>query len=130
MPPRHVSDHYTLAEWWSPQYVQPRRETEGSLRAQIAEQSTVLLENHPRLKGLRAQLSGIRLQIDGETSTILASLDSEAEVSRIRERQLMQQLNGLKADAARAGGEEVGLRALERERSEEHTSELQSLMRI
>ena len=105
----------TLAEVMSSQVVQRLKETEGGLRAQISEQSTVLLENHPRLKGLRAQLQGIRLQIDGETRTILASLDSEAEVSRIREQQLMQQLNGLKADAARAGGEEVGLRALERE---------------
>ena len=33
----------------------------------------------------------------------------------VREQQLVQQLNGVKADSARAGEEEVGLRALERE---------------
>src|SRR3546814_651745 len=71
----------TLAEVMSSQVVQRLKETEGSLRAQIAEQSTVLLENHPRLKGLRAQLSGIRLQIDGETSTILASLEDRQSTS-------------------------------------------------
>lgn len=108
-------DSDSLAEVVGSQVVQRLRETEANLQAQVAEQSTVLLENHPRLKGLRAQLSGIRQQISGETRKILASLNSEAEVSRIRERQLTQQLNELKAASAKAGGEEVGLRALERE---------------
>lgn len=108
-------DSDSLAEVVGSQVVQRLRETEANLQAQVAEQSTVLLENHPRLKGLRAQLAGIRQQISGETRKILASLNSEAEVSRIRERQLTQQLNELKAASAKAGGEEVGLRALERE---------------
>ncbi len=108
-------DSETLAEVVGSQVVQRLRETEASLQAQIAEQSTVLLENHPRLRGLRAQLAGIREQVVGETRKILASLESEAEVSRIRERQLGQQLNELKAASAKAGEEEVGLRALERE---------------
>ncbi|MCF6369970.1 GumC family protein [Rhizobium halophilum] len=105
----------TLAEVVGSQVIQRLRETEASVQAQVAEQSIVLLDNHPRLKGLRAQLAGVRQQISNETRKILASLDSEAEVSRIRERQLIQQLNELKAASARAGGEEVGLRALERE---------------
>ena len=105
----------SLAEVVGSQVVQRLRETEANVQAQIADQSTVLLENHPRLKGLRAQLAGIRQQIVGETRKILASLDSEAEVSRIRERQLIQQLNELKAASSKAGEEEVGLRALERE---------------
>ncbi|WP_117194097.1 GumC family protein [Rhizobium terrae] len=97
------------------QVIQRLKEAEANLQAQISDQSTSLLEGHPRLKGLRAQLAGIRQQIESETKKILGSLDSEAEVSRIRERQLMAQLNGLKADSAKAGEEEVGLRALERE---------------
>jgi exopolysaccharide transport family protein len=105
----------TLAEVVGSQVIQRLRETEASVQAQVAEQSIVLLDNHPRLKGLRAQLAGVRQQISNETRKILASLDSEAEVSRIRERQLIRQLNELKAASARAGGEEVGLRALERE---------------
>ncbi|MFN7101630.1 MAG: GumC family protein [Pseudorhizobium sp.] len=108
-------DSDSLAEVVGSQVVQRLRETEANLQAQVADQSTVLLENHPRLKGLRAQLAGIRQQIVGETRKILASLDSEAEVSRIRERQLIQQLNELKAASSKAGEEEVGLRALERE---------------
>ncbi|MGF9562301.1 exopolysaccharide transport family protein [Neorhizobium sp. JUb45] len=95
--------------------IQRLKETEASLQGQLSDLSTSLMEGHPRLKGLRAQLSGIRQQIENETRKILASIESEANVGRLRETQLMQQLNGLKADSARAGEEEVGLRALERE---------------
>ena len=105
----------TLADVVGSQVIQRLKETEANLQAQISDQSTVLLENHPRLRGLRAQLQGIRREIDSETQKILASLDNEAEVSRLRERQLIQQLDTLKADSARVGEEEVGLRALERE---------------
>jgi uncharacterized protein involved in exopolysaccharide biosynthesis/Mrp family chromosome partitioning ATPase len=105
----------TLADVVSSQVIQRLKEAEANLQAQISDQATTLLDNHPRLRGLRAQLSGIRRQIAAETRKILASLDNEAEVSRLRERQLMSQLDTLKAESARAGEEEVGLRALERE---------------
>jgi len=105
----------TLTDVVGSQVIQRLKEAEANLQAQISDQSTQLLDGHPRLKGLRAQLAGIRQQIDSETKKILGSLDNEAEVSRLRERQLMAQLNGLKADSAKAGEEEVGLRALERE---------------
>jgi exopolysaccharide transport family protein len=105
----------TLSDVVGSQVIQRLKEAEANLQAQISDTSTALLEGHPRLKGLRAQLTGIRQQIDSETRKILTSLENEAELSRIRERQLMSQLNGLKAESARAGEEEVGLRALERE---------------
>ncbi|WP_440411961.1 GumC family protein [Neorhizobium petrolearium] len=105
----------TLTDVVGSQVIQRLKEAEANLQAQVSDLSTSLLEGHPRLRGLRAQLAGIRQQIDAETKKILASLDNEAEVSRLRERQLMAQLNGLKADSAKAGEEEVGLRALERE---------------
>lgn len=105
----------TLSDVVGSAMIQRLKETEASLQGQISDLSTALMEGHPRLKGLRAQLSGIRQQIETETRKILASIESEANVGRLRETQLMQQLNGLKADSARAGEEEVGLRALERE---------------
>ncbi len=105
----------TLTDVVGSQVIQRLKEAEANLQAQISDSSTSLLEGHPRLKGLRAQLTGIRQQIESETKKILSSLDNEAELSRLRERQLMGQLNGLKADSARSGEEEVGLRALERE---------------
>ncbi|MGE7369854.1 GumC family protein [Neorhizobium sp. NPDC001467] len=105
----------TLSDVVGSAMIQRLKETEASLQGQISDLSTSLMDGHPRLKGLRAQLAGIRTQIDTETRKILASIEGEANVAQLRETQLVQQLNGLKADSARAGEEEVGLRALERE---------------
>ena len=41
--------------------------------------------------------------------------ENEASVARLRERELQGSLNSIKANSAQAGGEEVQLRALERE---------------
>jgi exopolysaccharide transport family protein len=95
--------------------IQRLKETESNVQGQIADLSTTLLDGHPRLKGLKSQLQGIRGQILSETKKILGSLENEANVSRLRERQLVAQLNTLKATSAKAGEDEVGLRALERE---------------
>ncbi|OBZ96242.1 chain-length determining protein [Pararhizobium polonicum] len=95
--------------------IQRLKETESNIQGQIADLSTTLLDGHPRLKGLKSQLQGIRAQIIGETKKILGSLENEANVSQLRERQLVAQLNTLKATSAKAGEDEVGLRALERE---------------
>jgi uncharacterized protein involved in exopolysaccharide biosynthesis/Mrp family chromosome partitioning ATPase len=95
--------------------IQRLKETESSVQGQIADLSTSLLDGHPRLKGLKSQLQGIRMQIVSETRKILGSLENEANVGRLRERQLVAQLNTMKATSAKAGEDEVGLRALERE---------------
>lgn len=95
--------------------IQRLKETESNVQAQVADLSTTLLDGHPRLKALKAQLQGIRTQILSETKKILGSLENEASVSQLRERQLVAQLNTLKASSAKAGEDEVGLRALERE---------------
>jgi uncharacterized protein involved in exopolysaccharide biosynthesis/Mrp family chromosome partitioning ATPase len=105
----------TLGDVVGSAMIQRLKESEASVQAEIAQASIALLDGHPRLKGLRGQLSGIRQQIETETRKILGSLESEANVAKLREQQLMAQLNGLKADSARSGEEEVGLRALERE---------------
>jgi uncharacterized protein involved in exopolysaccharide biosynthesis/Mrp family chromosome partitioning ATPase len=95
--------------------VQRLRETEGDVRAQIADLSTTLLDGHPRMQALRAQLIDIQRQLRGEARKVLASLENEASVARLRERELQSSLNSIKANSAQAGGEEVQLRALERE---------------
>ncbi|WP_438749156.1 GumC family protein [Pararhizobium sp. O133] len=95
--------------------IQRLKETESNVQGQVADLSTTLLDGHPRLKALKAQLQGIRAQITSETKKILGSLENEASVSQLRERQLVAQLNTLKASSAKAGEDEVGLRALERE---------------
>jgi len=95
--------------------IQRLRESEGNIRAQLADVSTTLLDNHPRMKGLRAQLADVERQVTNEIRKVLSSLDSNARVARIREQELTAQLNELKAGSAREGEEAVELRSLERE---------------
>ncbi len=95
--------------------IQRLRERQVRLRAEIADLSTTLLEGHPRLKALRSQLADFDQQIRGEARKVLEGLKTDAETARIREQQLERSLNELKAESARAGSEEVELRALERE---------------
>ncbi|MCP8895622.1 exopolysaccharide transport family protein [Shinella daejeonensis] len=105
----------TLTDVVGSQMIQRLKESEAQVQAQIADLSTSLLEEHPRLKGLRSQLAGVRQQIKAETQKILGSLANEAKTATLRETQLIEQLAALKADTARAGEDEVGLKALERE---------------
>lgn len=105
----------TLADIVGSPMIQRLKESQAALKAQIADLSTTLLDGHPRLRGLKSQLGGIEGQIRSETRKILGSLENEAKVGQLREQQLVQQLNSLKAQSAQAGEEEVGLRALERE---------------
>lgn len=97
--------------------IQRLKENETTIRSQISDLSSSLLEGHPRLRALRNQLDGIQRQIQEETRKVLASLENEANVSRLRERQLVQQLNMLKSESVRAGEQQVGLNDLEREAS-------------
>ncbi|PZM16884.1 GumC family protein [Rhizobium tubonense] len=109
----------TLADVSGSQNMQRLKATESNLESQISDLSTTLMNGHPKLKSLRAQLADIRQQIDRETKKILASIENEAKVAELREQQLLQQSNVLKADSARAGEDTVGLNALEREATAE-----------
>lgn len=95
--------------------IQRLKATESQIRGQISDLSTRLLEGHPQMKALRAQLAGIRDQVQSESLRVAESLDNQAAVARERETQLLAQMNTLKADTARAGEDEVGLKSLERE---------------
>ncbi len=97
--------------------IQRLKENETTIRSQISDLTSSLLEGHPRIRALRNQLTGIERQIQEETRKVLASLENEANVSRLREQQLVQQLNVLKSESVRAGEQQVGLNDLEREAS-------------
>lgn len=105
----------TISDVLGSPVIQQLRESEGAVRAQIADLSTTLLDAHPRMKGLRAQLADIERQTVGEVRKVLASLEGNARVAKIREEELTAQLNALKAGSAREGEEAVELRSLERE---------------
>jgi len=105
----------TLQDIISSQSIQRLKSTESGLQSQISDLQTSLLNNHPRLKSLRAQLSDIKVQIRQETQKILASIENEAKVAAVRQKELEQQVDSLKANSAQAGEDEVGLNALTRE---------------
>lgn len=105
----------TIADVISSPTIQQLKAQEAQIQNQISDLSMSLLDGHPRLKGLRAQLAGVREQINVETRKILKSLENEAEVAKFRQAQLVAQMNKAKAASARADEQQVGLNALERE---------------
>ena len=86
-----------------------------TLRAQLAEQSSTLLDNHPRIKELKAQLGDLDHQIRDEAGKISRSLDNDLRIAGRRVDELTAGLDQLKKQAASTNGQDVQLRALERE---------------
>ena len=86
-----------------------------TLRAQLAEQSSTLLDNHPRIKELKAQLGDLDHQIRDEAGKISRSLDSDARIAGGRVEGLSASLEQMKKMASSSNGQDVQLRALERE---------------
>jgi len=86
-----------------------------TLRGQLAEQSSTLLDNHPRIKELKAQLADLDRQIRDEASKLSRSLDNDARIASGRVEGLSASLEQLKMQATSTNGNDVQLRALERE---------------
>ncbi|MEO3387581.1 exopolysaccharide transport family protein [Mesorhizobium sp. CAU 1741] len=95
--------------------VQRLRERYAQLSSDRADLSASLLGNHPRIRALDAQIAETDQQLRAEMQKVLRSLESEFTAAQASERQLMADVNGLKVETARAEGDEVELRALERE---------------
>lgn len=95
--------------------VQRLRERQVQLNADIADLSTTLLENHPRIRAMRSQLADLDRQVAAEAQNVLQGLVNGAKSAQLREEQLVADLNRLKAESSRVGEKEVELRALERE---------------
>jgi len=86
-----------------------------TLRAQLAEQSSTLLDGHPRIKELKAQLGDLDRQLRDEASKISRSLENDARLAVGRVDGLSASLDQLKKQASSNNGQDVQLRALERE---------------
>jgi uncharacterized protein involved in exopolysaccharide biosynthesis len=86
-----------------------------TLRAQLAEQSSTLLGNHPRIKELKAQVADLDTQIRDEAGKISRSLENDARIAGGRVDSLGASLEQLKKQATSTNGQDVQLRALERE---------------
>ena len=95
--------------------IQRLRERQVALRARAAELSTTYLPNHPLVQAITAQTADVDRQLRTEAAKILAGFESDLKITEGRIRHLDAQLNEFKSQSARAGEEDIQLRALERE---------------
>ena len=65
--------------------IQRLRERQVQLKADIADLSTTLLDNHPRIRALRSQLADLDRQIRTEAENVLKGLGAEARTAQLRE---------------------------------------------
>ena len=86
-----------------------------TLRAQLAEQSSTLLGNHPRIKELKAQIADLDHQIRDEAAKMARSFENDAKIAGARVDGLTASLDQLKRQATSTNDQDVQLRALERE---------------
>ncbi|MBX9823513.1 MAG: exopolysaccharide transport family protein [Xanthobacteraceae bacterium] len=86
-----------------------------TLRAQLAEQSSTLLPQHPRIREMRAQINDLDQQIRSEGERLARSLENEARVAGARLETLNATLDQAKRQSASTSEQDVQLRALERE---------------
>jgi polysaccharide biosynthesis transport protein len=87
----------------------------ATLRAQLAEQSSTLLGNHPRIKELKAQIADLDRQIRHEAEKLVRAFENDARIAGARVETLTANLDQLKRQAASTNEQDVVLRALERE---------------
>ena len=71
-----------------------------TLRAQLAEQSSTLLDGHPRIKELRAQIADLDRQIKAEAEKVIRSLENDAHIATARVDALSQNFDVVKRQAA------------------------------
>jgi polysaccharide biosynthesis transport protein len=90
-------------------------EQRGTLRAQLAEQSTQLLDGHPRIKELKAQINDLDKQIRAEAEKLVRTLENEARVAGAKVEASSANLDMVKRQAQSTSEQDVQLRALERE---------------
>ena len=86
-----------------------------TLRAQLAEQSSTLMDQHPRIKELRAQIAALEVQIRVETGVLIESIENDARIAAARIETTMAAADQLKNQIAGLSTQDVQLRALERE---------------
>lgn len=87
----------------------------SQLAAQIASEGRTLLPQHPRMRELSAQLGGLEDQIKREADKVAKAFENDSKTAGGRVAALTKQLDALKSTAADANGQDVQLRALERE---------------
>jgi polysaccharide biosynthesis transport protein len=86
-----------------------------TLRAQLAEQSSSLLDGHPRIKELRAQINDLDQQLRKEAEIMARSFENDSKLADARVAAQLVTFDQLKSQAATSNEDDVQLRAFERE---------------
>ena len=90
-------------------------EQRNALQTQLAEQSSTLLDGHPRIKELKAQIADVSGQIRTEAEKLVRTFENDAKLASNRVDALSASLDTLKRQAGSNNEQDVQLRALERE---------------
>ncbi len=90
-------------------------EQSNAMRSQLAEQSTTLLDQHPRIKELRAQIAEIERAKRVEGERLARQLDNDAALAGDRLETLTRSLDQVKKIASQTNEQDVELRSLERD---------------
>src|ERR1700712_5761743 len=111
----HTGKPIQASEVVNSELIRRLSEQRVTLRGQLAEQSSTLLDAHPRIKELKAQLADLDRQIRDEASKVSRSLENDSRIANGRVEGLSASLEQLKKQATSTNGQDVQLRALERE---------------
>ncbi|NWG23068.1 MAG: lipopolysaccharide biosynthesis protein [Pseudorhodoplanes sp.] len=90
-------------------------EQQVTLRAQLAEQSSTLLGQHPRIRELRAQVANLDVQIRGELIKLVRSIENDALIAAARIDTTTAAIDQIKRQIGGLSSQDVELRSLERE---------------
>ena len=90
-------------------------EQRATAASHLAEQSSTLLDGHPRIKELRAQIADIDRQMRDEVARMVRSLENDARIEGARLESLSANLDRLKRQASSTNSNDIEMRALERE---------------
>jgi succinoglycan biosynthesis transport protein ExoP len=103
------------ADFLNSELIRRLSEQLATVRGQLAEQSSTLLDNHPRIKELRAQVADLDRQLRTEAERLARSLENDARIAGARVEALSENLSQVKQQAATTNEQDIQLRAYERE---------------
>jgi succinoglycan biosynthesis transport protein ExoP len=86
-----------------------------TLRAQLAEQSSTLLDQHPRIKELRAQINDLEIQTRAAADKMARSYENDARIASAQADSILLALDQQKKMSGTLNSQDVQLRALERD---------------
>jgi succinoglycan biosynthesis transport protein ExoP len=103
------------ADFLNSELIRRLSEQLATVRGQYAEQSSTLLDNHPRIKELKAQIADLDRQLRAEAERLARALENDARIAGARVETLSENLGQLKVQAASTNEQDIQLRAYERE---------------